>query len=140
MDEFYNCLYKSYRDYIIANSNYDPGFDKHYNENPTKFPFITLEKVNDMETDNSSLDKREYYDQLYFTINIYSKNKKVDGSIVSSNTINQELEKLTKDYFRKLNFKRTASLPTINMDSNIERTTIQVQCMVGNVRNNIIRN
>ena len=60
--------------------------------------------------------------------------------IVASQVIIDELSKLTMDFFgKKLNMRKTLNKITPNLDKNILRKTINYQCMVGNVRGNIIR-
>ena len=135
----YNDIFVVYKDYIEDNSMYSPQVEKEYNPGAIKFPFISCKYSNTIDTDESSIDKIEYYTQEYLTIDIYTKNKNVSGTLVSSTTINDELIKLTIQFFNSLNIKRTSCKPNLNLDTDIKRTTIQYQFMVGNVRGNIIR-
>ena len=50
-----------------------------------------------------------------------------------------ELVKLTNQFFKELNMKKTLSRPTMNFDKEVLRHTCQYQCLIGNVRGNIIR-
>ena len=59
---------------------------------------------------------------------------------IASDEINKELCKLTTHFFGEImNMKKTLNRPTPNLDTSILRRTMQYQCLIGNVRGNIIR-
>lgn len=138
--DFYNRLFSDYKQYIVDNSIYEPRVVKYTTQTSTYFPIVTLQLSNSINTDYSSLDFIEKFDEYYFTIDIYAKNKtKGENIVVASQEIIDELTNLTIKFFEGLRMKRTLCRPTPNLDTNILRQTIQYQCMLGNARENIIR-
>lgn len=143
MIDIYEEIFQSYKDYIETNSEYNAKVVKYNTNTSTYFPIISFHLENTVDTDRCTIDKIEFYEEQYFTINIYCKNKTVtkdnNTSVVAAQVINEELTRLTNQFFNKLNMKRTLCRNTPNIDSSIIRKTIQFQCMVGNARKNIIR-
>lgn len=140
MIEIYDEIFEEYKSFIEQNSQYEPRVVKYYTNTSTHFPIISFILSNDVNTDNATIDKIEYYDEHYYTIDIYTQNKTKGANIVTaSQVINDELSRLTMQFFDNLNMKRTLCRPTPNLDKSVLRKTIQYQCLVGNVRKNIIR-
>ena len=140
MIEMYDLIFEKYKYFIEQNSIYSPRVVKYYTNTSTYFPIISLTLSNDTHTDNATIDKIEYYDEHYYTIDIYTQNKTRGANIVTaSQVINDELTKLTIQFFDQLNMRRTLCRPTPNLDKSVLRKTIQYQCLVGNARKNIIR-
>lgn len=140
MIEMYDLIFEKYKYFIEQNSIYQPRVVKYYTNTSTYFPIISLTLSNDTHTDNATIDKIEYYDEHYYTIDIYTQNKTRGANIVTaSQVINDELTKLTIQFFDQLNMRRTLCRPTPNLDKSVLRKTIQYQCLVGNARKNIIR-
>ena len=145
MIEAYNEIALEYKNYIENKTQYyeidpnNPLVVKGFNMTSPRFPIITIENPNIVNTDYCTNDKIEKYDELFITINIHTKDKTMDGSKVASQVINDELTSLTLKFFEYKNFKLTMCKPTPNMDNGILRKTIQLQGLVGNARNNIIR-
>ena len=48
---------------------------------------------------------KDYLEDFYFTVDIYTKNKVVDGETIASQVIDKELETLTTQFFK--NFRKT---------------------------------
>ena len=138
--EDYEKIFKLYKEYLQENSKYSPIVVKYNNNTMSKFPTVVFSLSNYVDTDNATIDMIEYYEQYYFTIDIYTKDK-VNGTniVTASQVISNELGELTKEFFKKLNMKRTRYTPAPNLDTSILRLIIQYQCMVGNARKNIIR-
>lgn len=141
MIEKYEKIFKEYKSFIEENSQYNARVVKYNTNTSTYFPLITCILSDNRDTDNCTIDKIEYYESFYFTIDIYTKDQIIDGDItIASQIINDELSKLTIKFFgEKLNMKRTLNRPTPNLDTSVLRKTIQYQCLIGNVRANIIR-
>ena len=140
MIDIYNEIFEKYKSFIEENSEYSPRVVKYYTNTSTHFPIISFILSNDVNTDNATIDKIEYYDEHYYTIDIYTQNKTKGANIVTaSQVINDELTRLTIQFFDNLNMKRTLCRPTPNIDKSVLRKTIQYQCLVGNARKNIIR-
>lgn len=141
MIEKYDQIYDEYKEFIETNSIYSPRVAKSYTNKSSYFPIVTCMLSNNTDTENCTIDKLEYYEAFYFTIDIYTKDKTQGANIkVASQVINDELSKLTIKFFgEKLNMYKTLNKPTPNMDTSIMRRTQQYQCLIGNVRGNIIR-
>lgn len=139
LEDFYENVFKEYKDYLTEKSSYGVEVVKFLNNSTPKFPLVSLELSNNIDTNRSTIDKIEYYEAFYFTSNIYTKNKVINGTTIASKVINDELSNLTVEFFSNLNMKKTLNKPTPNLDTSILRKTIQFQCYVGNARINIIR-
>ena len=141
MVDKYEEIFNAFKQYIADNSQYGARVVKYNTNTSTYFPLITCVLMDNTDTDYCSIDKLEYYEAFYFTIDIYAKDKtKGTNVVVASQVIIDELSKLTIKFFgEKLNMKRTLNKPTPNLDSSILRKTIQYQCLIGNARGNIIR-
>lgn len=138
--DFYEETYANYKAFIQKYSQYHPDVVKMNNNTASKFPTIVFTMSNNTNTDYGSVDRLEKYDAIYFTINIYTKNK-VNGTniVTASQVINDELSKLTNQFFgNTMGMKKTQDSPEPNLDTSILRKVIQYQCLRGN-RKNIIR-
>lgn len=150
MVEKYEEIFDKYKTFIENNSQYDARVVKYNNNTSTHFPIVTCYLNNNTDTDYCSIDKIEFYEAFYFTIDIYAKDKEIeiteiiDGEevktyeTIASQIIIDELTKLTIQFFGGLNMKRTLNRPTPNLDASILRKTIQYQSLIG-TRGNIIR-
>lgn len=140
MIDTYDKIFKDFKDYIESNSKYSPRVVKYNTNTSTYFPIVVCTLSNTISTDYCTNDKIEYYDEHYYTIEVYTKDK-VNGTniTVSSQIINEELTKLSIEFFEKINMKRTLCQITPNLDTSILRRTIRYQGLIGNVRENIIR-
>jgi hypothetical protein len=139
MIDKYNLLFKEFKEYIDKNSQYNVRVVKHNTNTSTHFPVISFVLTNFINTNDCTIDKIEYYDNFYFTIDIYSKNKIISGKTISSQVISEDLLKLVLKFFDKKNMLRTSCKPTFNLDDSISRINVQYQCAIGNARGNIIR-
>ena len=143
MVDKYEEIYARFKEFIESNSQYGAKVVK-YNITPsTYFPVVSCAFSNITTTNDCTNYKIEYYENLYLTINIYTKDKKVttgnQATMVASQVITNELIKLTMQFFEKLNMKRTLCRPIPNIDAGILRTVMQYQGEIGNARGNIIR-
>lgn len=141
MIDKYDEIFSAFKEYIETNSKYNARVVKYNTNTSTYFPIITCMLSDNKDTDYCTNDKIEYYEAYFFTIDIFTKDKKNGNNIVvASQIISDELSMLTMKFFgEKLNMKKTLNRPTPNLDSSILRKTIQYQCLIGNVRGNIIR-
>ena len=96
---------------------------------------------NNTSTDVGTVDRIEKFDAIYFTINIFTKDKEQNNNVmVASQVINNELSILTTQFFGNImGMKKTQDSPEPNIDTRILRKVIRYQCYLGNVRANIIR-
>lgn len=140
MTEKYELIFNDYKKFIEENSQYGARVVKYNTNTSSYFPLITCILSDNKDTDECTIDYIEKYEAFYFTIDIYTKNKSINDKTIASQIISEELTKLTIQFFGdKLRMKKTLNKPTPNLDTEILRKTIQYQCLIGNVRGNIIR-
>jgi len=139
MIDKYDDIYEQYKKFITNRSIYNPVVVKSYTSTSTRFPIISLQLSNFIDTDYATIDMIEKYEQIYLTIDIYTKDKTVDNVKKASQEINDELTKLTIEFFNSIKMKRTLCRLTPNADTSITRRTVQYQALVSTYRKNIIR-
>lgn len=139
MIERYNEIFKEYQKYITDNSNYDARVIKTYTSTSTKFPIISCQLSNFIDTEFCTIDMIEKYEEMYLTIDIYTQDKNIDNSTLASQLINDELTNLTIKFFESKKMKRTLCRLTPNADKSITRRTIQYQGLVSRYNKNITR-
>ena len=139
MIDKYEEIYARFEAYLKSNSQYNAKVVKYNTNTSTQFPLVTFVLDDNKDTDNCTNDKIEFYEAHYYIINIYTKNKNRNGEVIASQVINDELTKLTIQFFNQLNMKRTLCKYTPNIDTNVLRRTLNYQCLMGNARGNIIR-
>ena len=136
MTEKYDLIFDAYKDYIETNSKYSARVVKYNNNTSTYFPLVTFIQSDNRDYNTRTCKDIDYFEDFYFTIDIYTKNKVVNGETIASQVIDKELETLTTKFFK--NFDKTLNRPTPNLDTSIFRRTMQYQTTLGN-RGNIIR-
>lgn len=141
MTEKYDLIFNEFKKFVEQNSQYGARVVKYNTNTSSYFPLVACTLSDNQDTDECTIDKIEYYEAFYFTIDIYTKDKTNGQNVVTaSQVISDELSKLTMKFFgEKLNMKKTLNRPTPNLDTSILRKTIQYQCLIGNARGNIIR-
>lgn len=139
MIEKYNKLFSEYKEFLTQYSSYSPIVVKDYTNTSSYFPVVSCMLSNFIDTDYCTLCKIEKYEEVYLTIDIYTKNKTIENDKVASQVINDELTELTIKFFESKNMKRTWCRLTPNMDTSITRRTIQYQGLVSAYNDNIIR-
>lgn len=139
----YNEIYSQYKEFMINNSKFNPAIVKDYTNTSTYFPIISCQLSNFVDTDYCTIDMIENHEEIYLTIDIYTKNKTIGDVSVNetfaSQQVNDELTELTIQFFNSIKMKRTLCRITPNADTNITRRTIQYQGLVSSTRGNIIR-
>ena len=131
MIDKYEEIFDRYKKFIEENSQYNARVVKYNTNTSSYFPLITCVLSNNTDTDNCTIDKIEYYEAFYFTINIFTKDKIINGEKISSNVIDNELCKLTTYFFGEImNLKKTLNRPTPNLDRDILRRTMQYQSKI----------
>lgn len=140
MIDKYEEIFDRFKTFIENDSKYNARVVKYNTNTSTYFPLIVCTLSDNQDTDFCTNDKIEYYESFYFTIDIYTKNINQANKIVAAQEITNYLSKMTMMFFgEKMNMKKTLNRPTPNIDKEIYRQTIQYQCLIGNVRGNIIR-
>lgn len=129
-------IYLEYKAFIEENSQYQPRVVKDFTYKSSYFPIIDFKHDDTIETRDRTLDQIEYYDDEYFTINIYAQ----DRGSVSRNVILKELKELTNIFMSvKLNMRRTSCRHLPNLDTDVGRLLMKYQCKWGNIYGNIWR-
>lgn len=139
MIEKYNEIFQNYKEFIVERSIYSPRVVKDYTSTSTHLPIISCQLSNLMDTDFCTIDMIENHDEMYLTIDIYTKNKTVNGEEKASQLINDELTELTLQFFNSIKMKKTLCRLTPNADTSITRRTIQYQGLISYARGNITR-
>lgn len=135
----YNELFDDYKSFIVDRSIYSPRVVKNYTSTSAYFPIISFSLSNLVDTEYCTIDMIEKHEEMYLTIDIFTKNKTVDGNECASQLINDELTELTMQFFNSKKMKKTLCRLTPNADTSITRRTIQYQGLIGTARGNIIR-
>lgn len=135
----FNELFSELKKFVTANSSYQPRVVKNYTSTSTYFPIISCLLSNMVDTDFCTIDMIERHNELYLTVDIYTKNKYLNEDEIASQEINDELTDLVIKFFSSKNLKMTLCRLTPNADKDIMRRTIQFQCLVSSARGNIIR-
>lgn len=136
MTDKYDLIFDAYKEYIENNSKYSARVVKYNNNTSTYFPLITFVLSDNRDSDSNTMYDIDKFEKFYFTINIYTKNKIVDGETIAAQVIDKELETLTTLFFK--NLQKTQNRPIPNLDTSVFRRTMQYSCSIGN-RGNIIR-
>lgn len=135
----YNDIFQEYKAFIIAKSQSNPKVVKDYTSTSTHFPVISCQLSNLMDTDYCTIDMIERHEEMYLTIDIYTKDKTIGDNKIASQQINDELTELTMQFFSSINMKKTLCRLTPNADTSITRRTLQYQGMISSARGNITR-
>jgi len=134
MEDFYDILFKEFKEYMVSNSIYEPRVYKSSPQRPPKFPVVELKMMDDrIDNQNCSIDNLEYYYIVAFMITIYTQNiSDLDKSIVAN-----ELSKLTNKYFIGKGMLKSGQNDAPNADITVLRRVITYECKVGNKNYNI---
>lgn len=143
--ETYNEIILEYKEYMENSSQYytidagKPLVVKSHTSTTPYFPLIAVQLSNATNTNYCTIDKIENFNEIYLTVDIFTKDKTINGEKVASQVINDELTNLTMEFFESKNIKMTLCRNTPNLDTSVLRRTLQYQCLVGTARGNIIR-
>ena len=99
MADKYELIFSEFKKFIEENSQYSARVVKYNTNTSSYFPIITCILSDNKDTDECTIDYIEKYEAFYFTIDIYTKNKTINGELVASQVINDELSKLTMQFF-----------------------------------------
>ena len=129
-------IFLEYKKFIEENSIYSPRVVKNFTYKSTYFPILDFKHYDSSETNESTVDRMEYYDEEEFTIMIYAQDK---GN-VSRNVIINELKKLTNTFMSlKMNMRRTTCRDLPNLDADVGRLLMKYKCRWNNVYGKIWR-
>jgi len=129
-------IFLEYKKFIEENSIYSPKVVKNFTYKSTYFPILDFKHYDSSETNESTVDRIEYYDEEEFTIMIYAQDK---GN-VSRNVIINELKELTNTFMSlKMNMRRTTCRNLPNLDTDVGRLLMKYKCRWNNVYGKIWR-
>ena len=99
--EIYDILFDYYYNFIKQNSLTSIKVAKKSPPTITTFPTIILKEVQNINTDNISLNRQEFVDTISYQVDIYTKDIVENGVEYPSLQLQQELKNLTFDFFLK---------------------------------------
>ena len=123
--EVYDKIFKILKDYLVAESKYNPIVSKQELRQSDKFPLVVV-----TEEDNAYLTGTTRFEETRsrteYEINVYTTDTKVDNQIVAKQEIARELVGLIDNVMGyNLKMIRRSCRPTPNLDKNIYRITIR---------------
>lgn len=120
-----NDLFLKYKEFILKNSIYSPNIFPNVPQSLKDFPTIIFKEQNNIDDNRyKSTNKQEFVNSLIYEIEIYTKNMVVDGELVSSKVIMDELKYLTFDFFNVYGFDRTLCEKAEYLDVTVDRLII----------------
>lgn len=128
----YEAIFDRYKQFILANSKYAPRVVKTATNTSTYFPIITC-VLSDSPDNGRTQQNADRNNMNYYTINIYAQDIVNPNKTIASQVVIDELRKLTNEFFGiKLNMRKTLDRPTMNIDTDVNRQTMNYQCIVDN--------
>lgn len=126
-------IFKKYKQYLKDNSKFAPNLFNKTPKNLSVFPTIVLKETNNIEDSNyTSLDRKEFVNEITSTIDIYTKDMIIDGVKYPSKEIMNELKYLTFDFFQAWGFTRTQCSEADYLNLEIDRLVIIETCKLNN--------
>ena len=99
MIEKYEEIFDKYKNFIESHSKYNAKVVKYNTNTSTHFPIVCCYLSNFMDTDYCTLDKIENHQEMYLTTDVYTKDKVINNQQIASQVINDELVKLTFEFY-----------------------------------------
>ena len=126
-------IFKKYKQYLKDNSKFAPNVFNKAPKNLSVFPTIVLKEINNTEDSNyTSLDRKEFVNEITSTIDIYTKDMIIDGVKYPSKEIMNELKYLTFDFFQAWGFTRTQCSEADYLNLEVDRLVIIETCKLNN--------
>lgn len=122
-------IFKKYKQYLKDNSKFAPNVFNKAPKNLSVFPTIVLKEINNTEDSNyTSLDRKEFVNEITSTIDIYTKDMIIDGVKYPSKEIMNELKYLTFEFFQAWGFTRTQCSEADYLNLEVDRLVIIETC------------
>lgn len=100
-------------------------------QNFTVFPVIIFrERNNTSVVSATSLNRMEYADELFYQVDIYSKDVIIDKKKYPARDVITELRVLTADFFRQVGFTRTGDTPNDTLSTEVKRRTMTFEAQL----------
>lgn len=126
-------IFKKYKQYLKDNSKFAPNVFNKAPKNLSVFPTIVLKETNNIEDSNyTSLDRKEFVNEITSTIDIYTKDLIIDGVKYPSKEIMNELKYLTFEFFQAWGFTRTQCSEADYLNLEVDRLVIIENCKLNN--------
>lgn len=120
-----NYVYYMLKNYLKANSKFDPEVYDKAPRKLAKFPTVVVKESNNSTLSrNTSLNRQEVASQITTVIEIYTQDKTIDGARYASKTVMNELKYLVFDFFDGLGARRLNCQPAEYSDHQVDRLVI----------------
>lgn len=124
-------LFKFYKQYLKDKSKFSPNVFNRTPKNLSVFPTIVLRETNNVEDSNyTTLDRKEFVNEITSSIDIYTKDVIIDGVKYPSKEVMNELKYLTFDFFQAWGFTRTQCSEADYLNYEVDRLVIMETCSV----------
>lgn len=132
MDDYFEKLFQGLKEYVKKRSVYSPIVSKKAKE--SVFPLIVFSISNRVPVAN--LGFYEQIELLSFSVEISTIDKEVDGELIDSMIIANELRKLVNEYLGIMcRLKKTYDSPTPNVDTNVYRIVMRFTKNINTTKN-----
>lgn len=126
-------IFKKLKQFLIDKSNFSPNIFNSTPKNLAVFPTITVKETNNTQNVNATtLDRAETINELTYTIEIYTKDMVVDGTMYAKKEITNELKYLIIDFFNTYGFIRTQCTEAEYLNYEVDRFIIIETCSLNN--------
>ena len=127
--DIYNKVFKLYKEFITEKDMFGTSIYKKAPQNLSKFPTIVFKEVDNFNSNfGKTINNEEFIDELMYSVDIYTKDKIIDGNQYSSEAVMRDLQYLTFEFFYKMKFNRESCKPTEYLDITVDRKTIIFSC------------
>ena len=124
-------IFKFYKQYLKDKSKFSPNVFNRTPKNLSVFPTIVLRETNNIEDSNyTTLDRKEFVNEITSSIDIYTKDLIIDGVKYPSKEVMNELKYLTFDFFQAWGFTRTQCSEADYLNYEVDRLVIIETCNV----------
>lgn len=122
-------IFKFYKQYLKDKSKFSPNVFNRTPKNLSVFPTIVLRETNNIEDSNyTTLDRKEFVNEITSSIDIYTKDLIIDGVKYPSKEVMNELKYLTFDFFQAWGFTRTQCSEADYLNYEVDRLVIVESC------------
>ena len=123
--DVYTLIYKEIRKYLKDNLDYEVVVTKLSKQEADRFPLVVVTEE-DNALRSSTLNREETFSRLYYEINIFTRDKVIDGATRYAIDLAREISvNIDKVLNKKYHMNRTACRPTPNLDNSIYRITMR---------------
>ena len=126
-------LFLKFKEYMLKNSKYLPNIFPKAPQSLTNFPTIVMKEYSNVDNNEyKSTNRQEFVNSLSYRIEIYTKDQTINGKVVSSKVILNELKYLVMDFFNVYGFERTQCEYAEYLDVTVDRLIILERALINN--------